>query len=438
MTPLARIHLDPIGGLAGDMFAAALADAFPQMVPGLMAELAKLRPGPRGGDDEARIRFLPHTDAILRGLRFEVDAGPHHHAPHGHAHGEAHAHLHVPHRRIREQLAAAKLQPQVLEHALALFQLLAEAEGEVHGIAPEEVEFHEVGAFDSIVDFVAAAFFIANLAPARWSIGALPLGGGRVKTAHGVLPVPAPATTLLLQGLEVIDDGVGGERVTPTGAAIARYLHRGQTLYFTDGNVPASEKKSLSPVVVAAVGNGFGTRTLAGMPNVVRCIAFAPASEVPAPLDEDIATITFEVDDQTAEDLAVAIERIREAPGVLDASQVAVYGKKNRLATQVQVLARPGAADAVADLCLAQTTTLGVRIARAWRRTLPRAMVETSGGIRVKVAERPGGKPTAKAEMEDIARVAGDRSQRQEARTRAESQALDMTRIHEPHDRRDD
>ena len=435
MTPLDRIHLDPIGGLAGDMFAAAMADAFPELVPGLMAELAKLAPRrglPAGAlvgggeDTSARVRFLPHADATLRGLRFVVDD----HCDHGHHH--------VPHRRIREQLVAAKLQPKVLEHALALFRLLAEAEGQVHGVAPEEVEFHEVGAFDSIVDFVAAAFFIAHLAPQRWSVGPLPLGGGRVKTAHGVLPVPAPATTLLMQGLEVIDDGIGGERVTPTGAAIARYLNRGQTLYSGEGNVSRNEIKSLSPVVVAATGNGFGTRTLPGMPNVVRCLAFTPAEGVPGPLDEEIAALTFEIDDQTAEDLAVAIERIREAPGVLDACQIPVYGKKNRLATQVQVLARPDAADAVADLCLAQTTTLGVRIARVWRRTLPRAVVETSGGVRVKVAERPGGQLTAKAEMEDIARAGGDRTQRREARKSAESQALDMTRLHEPRDRRDD
>lgn len=426
MTPLARIHLDPLGGLAGDMFVAAMADAFPELVPGLMAELEKLGPR-RRGDDATHVRFIPHADAPLRGLRFIVDD------PGGHGH-----HHHVPHRRIREQLAAAKLQPKVLEHALGLFQLLAEAEGQVHGVSPEEVEFHEVGAFDSIVDFVAAAFFIAHLAPERWSFGPLPLGGGRVKTAHGILPVPAPATTLLLQGLEVIDDGVGGERVTPTGAAIARYLHRGQTLYSAEGNVPRNEIKSLSPVVVAATGNGFGTRTLPGMANVVRCVAFTHAAGVPAPLDEEIAAIAFEIDDQTAEDLAVAIERIREAPGVLDVAQVAIYGKKNRLATQVQVLARLEAADAVADLCLAQTTTLGVRIARVRRRTLPRAVVETTGNVRVKVAERPGGQLTAKAEMDDVASAASDRTQRQDARARAEAQALDMTRLHGLHDRHDD
>lgn len=425
MTPLARIHLDPIGGLAGDMFAAAMADAFPELVPELMEELDKLSLSPLGEGRGEDIHFVPHSDTTLRGLRFVV-------AEHG-AHGHHH---HVPHRRIREQLAAAKLQPVVLEHALELFQLLAEAEGRVHGVSPEEVEFHEVGAFDSIVDFVAAAFFIAHLAPERWSVGPLPLGSGRVKTAHGVLPVPAPATTLLLQGLEVIDDGIGGERVTPTGAAIARYLHRGQTLHSAEGSVSRNDMKSLSPVVVAATGNGFGTRTLPGIPNAVRCIAFTHSARAPTPLDEEIAALTFEIDDQTAEDLAVAIERIREAPGVLDACQLPVYGKKGRLATQVQVLARLEAGDAIADLCLAQTTTLGVRIARVRRRALARSVVETCG-VRVKVAERPGGERTAKAEMEDIARAAGDRTQRQEARRRAESQALDTTRIHEPGDRGD-
>jgi pyridinium-3,5-bisthiocarboxylic acid mononucleotide nickel chelatase len=431
---LASIHLDPVGGLAGDMFVAAMADAFPELVAGLMDELGKLQKSSlcptlshKAGAGEG-IHFVPHTDATLRGLRFEADDA-----------SEAHAHRHVPYRHIREQLRAAGLQPKVLEHALGLFSMLAEAEAQVHGVESEAVEFHEVGAWDSIVDFVAAAWFIAALAPARWSIAPLPLGGGRVKTVHGLLPVPAPATALLLRGLDVIDDGIGGERVTPTGAAIARYLHRGQTLYSSMRDVPEHEIKSLSPVVLAAIGHGFGTRTLPGVPNMVRCLAFTHAAGMPAPLDEEIAMLQFEIDDQTAEDLAAALDRIRQAPGVLDASQVAVYGKKNRLATQVQVLARPEAVDAVADLCLAQTTTLGVRIARAWRRTAARTEVQAAlpEPVRVKVAERPSG-ITAKAEMDDVARIAADRTQREEVRRRAESQALETTRLHDPRDRRDD
>ena len=411
MSAIVHVHLDPIGGIAGDMFAAALADAFPALVPGLMAQVAKLSaPGPA----EARARFEPHADAVLHGQRFVVDASDiEAHRSRHHGDGHAHDHLHVPHREIQARLRRAALDPEVLHHALALFALLAEVEGTVHGIAPGDVAFHEVGAWDSVVDFVAAAYFIAALAPARWSCAPLPLGGGRVKTAHGVLPVPAPATARLLEGLAVIDDGIPGERVTPTGATIARYL--------ADGfGVPGGDRE---PRVVACTGHGFGTAKLPGMANVLRCIGFS-AGEAGSPSDEPIALLQFEIDDQTAEDLAVALDRIREMPGTLDVCQVAAYGKKGRLATQVQVLTRVEAADAVADACLAQTTTLGVRLSRLQRRRIPRHEME-SGAVRVKLARRPGGEVTGKAEMDDLAAIPGGRAAREAARRRAESQALD-------------
>lgn len=426
MTRLARIHLDPVGGIAGDMFCAALADAFPERVPGLLAQLARIRPA-HGGASPA-FRLPVHADGALAGRRFEVDDGGARTPPHAHGPGRGPSHGHVAHREIRGRLAAAGLDPGVLAHALALFAVLAEAEAQVHGVAADDVEFHEVGALDSIADFVAAGYFIATLAPNRWTCAPLPLGGGRVKTAHGVLPVPAPATALLLRGLEVIDDGVAGERVTPTGAAIARYLCGGQC--------PRPSTASL-PQILAATGHGFGSREIPGMPNVLRCVAFTQAARASAPADEEVATLQFEIDDQTAEDLALALDRIREAPGVLDASQLPVFGKKGRLATQVQVLARPEAAAAVADLCLGQTTTLGVRIARAWRRTAARAMVETAvpEPVRVKVAQRPDGKVTAKAEIDDLARIPGGRARREAARRRAQARALEPANPHEPGDR---
>ena len=118
------------------------------------------------------------------------------------------------------------LDPAVRRRALAIFSLLAEAEARVHGCAVEDVLFHEVGAWDSIADIVSAAFLIEESAATNWTVGAIPLGAGRVHTAHGLLPVPAPATALLLEGFPFIDDGVGGERVTPTGAAIVRQRFR--------------------------------------------------------------------------------------------------------------------------------------------------------------------------------------------------------------------
>lgn len=425
MARYARIHLDPIGGIAGDMFVAAMADAFPEHVTGLMAELANLS---RSREGVNSISFIPHSDGILHGRRFQVEEPPGdiEARTHDHGDGKVHGHLHVPHRQIRALLLTAGLDPATLKHSLALFELLAEAEGAVHGIGPDEVAFHEVGAWDSIVDFVAAAYFIAATAPRRWTVGLLPLCRGRVKTAHGVLPLPAPATTWLLEGLEMVDDGVGGERVTPTGAAIVRYL-----CHPREGGGPISSARG--PITIAANGHGFGTRTLPGMPNILRVLAFADSPALPRPIDEEIATLEFEIDDQSAEDLAVALDRIRAAAGVLDASQAPVVGKKGRLATRVQVLARLEAADAVADACLAQTTTLGVRIARVMRRVAPRASVETQAGVRVKVASRPSGEMTAKAEMDDLARLPGGRVERENARRRAEDEALKAT----DHDRRE-
>ena len=412
MIPLAHIHLDPIGGIAGDMFVAAMADAFPEHVPGMLAELAKLR-----GDGRVEVR--PHSDGLLHGRRFHVEdpaSDVQARSIRDHGDGYVHDHMHVPHKEIRATLLTAGLDPATLKHALALFELLAQAEGAVHGVGPEDVAFHEVGAWDSIVDFVAAAYLIAAVAPRSWSIGVLPLGGGRVKTEHGILPLPAPATTWLLAGFPVIDDGVGGERVTPTGATIARYLCRDR---------PPGDGRG--PTCIAATGHGFGTMKLRGMPNMLRVLAFADAPALPQPLDEEIVTLEFEVDDQSAEDLAVGLDRLRATAGVLDASQAPVVGKKGRLATRVQVLARLDAADAVADQCLAQTTTLGVRIARVMRRVAPRASVQTADGVRVKVASRPAGEMTAKAEMDDIARVPGGRIEREHARRQAEDEALKAT-----------
>ncbi len=388
-----RIHLDPLGGIAGDMFVAALGDAIPDAANAALAEVAKLA-WPRG----ASVRFAEHRGGALRGRRFLVDA------PH------EHGHHHATWRDIRAMLQGSSLAEGTKRHALAIFALLADAEGQVHGIAADEVGFHEVGAWDSIVDIVAAACLVDQLSPRCWTWSALPLGGGRVKTQHGLLPVPAPATALLLKGMDMIDDGVPGERVTPTGAAILRHL---ATIGGT--RVAGLER-------IAATGIGFGMREMEDLPNIVRCLAYE-AVPAGATRDETIATLQFEVDDQAAEDLGVALDRIRAVPGVLEVYQAPVFAKKGRLATQVQVLARTEAADAVAQTCFEQTTTLGLRIAEQRRRVLARSEV-TVDGLRVKLARRPSGTRTAKAESDDLAALPGDRAAREAARRRAEDAAL--------------
>ena len=494
-----HIHLDPVGGVAGDMFAAALLDAFPERAETLAAVLAESRL-----HEIVTVRSERYTDGVLQGRRFhaapasgvvqghdsdhprhhehpedagqdpghggepapgrdrayghahgrddpddpgarpsprgsseggsdhtepteshrgrERRAGHHDHGDgHDHDHGLTHAHPrhHVRghdhgHRRftdIRAWLRESGLATPVAKRADAIFAVLAEAEAEVHGIPVADVTFHEVGAWDSIADIVCAAWLVDSLEPVTWSCAPLPLGGGRVRTAHGMLPVPAPATALLLRGFPTFHDGVDGERVTPTGAAILRHLE------------PAFEPAGLAGRI-SRTGHGFGSRRLPGMSNVLRALVLDPAGTEVAWREETIGVCSFEVDDQSAEDLAVGLERLREDEHVLDVVQTPVFGKKGRLAASVRVLARPGSREPVIARCFAETTTLGVRWQAVRRAALVReeAVTEDAGGaIRIKRARRPGGDVTVKAEMEDLADANGGRAAREERRRRAES-----------------
>jgi uncharacterized protein (DUF111 family) len=278
-------------------------------------------------------------------------------------------------------------------HALGIFGALAEAEAKVHGIDPAHVAFHEVGAADSIADIVAAAWLIDAIGPASWSTSPLPLGSGTVMTAHGRLPVPAPATALLLAGLPMHDDGIAGERVTPTGAAILRYLGCGDR--------PGGLR-------MGATGIGFGTRLLPGISNCLRLLVFDRSEESacgPSVPHRSLLVVSFEVDDQSPEDLATGIDRLRAMTEVHDVLTMPAFGKKGRMAMHVQVLASAVAEEVVVAACFAQTTTIGLRTQMVSARALPRriAPIETGHGpIRVKLVERPGGM-TAKAELDDLA-----------------------------------
>ena len=431
-----HIHLDPVGGVAGDMFAAALLDAFPERAEPLAAGLAEC-----GLHEIVRVRSEPFTDGILRGRRFHTAPAPgdghgrvHHHG-HGHDSGthsrpeataegddgpagsehegghRGHDHTHRRFADIRAWLGECGLSGAVAERAASIFTVLAEAEAQVHGIAVADVTFHEVGAWDSIADVVCAAWLIDSLEPASWSCAPLPLGGGQVRTAHGMLPVPAPATALLLRGFPSRHDGVEGERVTPTGAAILRHLEPAFDLAGLEGRI-------------ARTGHGFGSRRLPGMSNVLRALVLDPIRKEGAWREETVGVCSFEVDDQTAEDLAVGLDRLRATDGVLDVVQTPALGKKGRMVASVRVLARPGARERVIERCFAETATLGVRWQSVRRAALEReeAAIDVGGdSIRIKRTHRPEGEVTIKAEMDDLAIAAGGRAEREETRKRAES-----------------
>lgn len=406
---IVHLHLDPVGGIAGDVFVAALLDALPELEPTVVSLLDAIDL-PNGVAAERR----DHTDGILTGSRFVVDvpALPHEHGPHDepdhdgprrheHHHGrdgdhdddhEQRGHRHVG--DILDWLQSSVADAGVLARAIDIFEILAVAEATIHGTDPTDVSFHEIGAWDSIVDIVAAATVIEHSGATSWSVGPLPTGSGRVASAHGLLPVPAPAVVLLLEGFVVFDDGRPGERVTPTGAAILRHLR-------------AVSAPPATPMIQGRTGSGFGTKRFEGIANIVRVRELCPVGATApsmTPTTDEVAVIEFEIDDQGAEDLAVGLDHLRADPGVLDVVQTPGTGKRGRMVAQVRLLVEPADATAIIDRCFAETTTLGVRVTTVERRILPRTSVEADGR-QVKLARRPGAGSatvTAKTEIADV------------------------------------
>ncbi len=364
-----HVHLDPVGGIAGDMFIAAILDCRPDLESGLEDVLTALRL-----ENTPRIGRHAYDNGVLTGSQFHVDAP------------NRTGHHHTQFRTIRSMLNASGLASGVRSRAMDIFEHLARAEAEVHGHEIDDVTFHEVGALDSIVDIVIAAHLIEKLNANQWSVAPIPIGSGRISSQHGTLPIPAPATLLLLENLTVFDDGVKGERITPTGAAILRHLA-------PTGTGPVEQMRLNSS------GTGFGTLELPDIPNILRVMLLEQPIEWTV---DQVTVFTFEIDDQTPEDLAIGLDNLRNLAGVLEVNVTQVSTKKGRQANRVQVLGEPNAEDAVFDCCFAQTTTLGVRYQRTRRRILNREQKQV-GPVGVKIVRRPSG-ITAKAEMQDLAK----------------------------------
>jgi uncharacterized protein (TIGR00299 family) protein len=309
---------------------------------------------------------------------------------------------------ILEILEKAKLATRVRERAAAIFRKLGEAEASVHDVPIEKIHFHEVGAVDAIVDIVGACIGFEALGIEKFACSALNVGGGTAKMAHGVLPVPAPATANLLMGKPTYSNGVQKELVTPTGAAIVA------TLCEEFGPQPAMS--------VNAIGYGAGTADLEEQPNVLRIMVGeeteknaqagmpfeAQGKPGPQGFDEEIAVIEANLDDMNPQIYGYFLEKALAA-GALDVYTTAVQMKKNRPGVLLTVLCKPGDVQSLMGLIFAETTTFGARTYRAQRRALPREWVDVAtrfGSVRIKVSRLNGKVLHAAPEFEDCKRLA--------------------------------
>jgi uncharacterized protein (TIGR00299 family) protein len=291
---------------------------------------------------------------------------------------------------IRRLLDRARLAPAVRDRAQAIFAALADAEARVHGVPLEKVHFHEVGAVDAIVDVTGAALALEQLGVHRVTASPVALGHGTVETSHGRLPLPAPATLLLLEGLPTVPAHVAWETVTPTGAAILRTV--------VDGFGP------LPAMTIGRVGHGAGDDRPGPMPNVLRAVL---GRRDGSRLDR-VVCLETNLDDLSPEHFDHVMDRLFEA-GALDVSLQAVQGKKNRPAFLLRALTRPSGRLPVADVLFAETTTLGVRVAECDRLVLEREVRRVAtpyGPIAVKFVRAPDGRIEPSAEYDDCKRAA--------------------------------
>ncbi|HEX2781637.1 MAG TPA: nickel pincer cofactor biosynthesis protein LarC [Gemmatimonadaceae bacterium] len=363
---------DPFSGISGDMTLGALLDV------GLPADWLRALPTTLGlADVGVRIRDVRRAEIACRKVDFDIPPQPHGRGI----------------REIRALVAAAAVPDSVRRLADECFTAIARCEGEIHGMEPEDVHLHEVGAVDAILDVVGSIWGFHELGVTDAYAGRVSLGDGTVRAAHGVLPVPAPATLKLLEGIAVKPGPDGaGELVTPTGAALLRVLTRGRT---TPEYIPLRS------------GFGAGSKDFPDRANALRLILAEPATPSRAHV-RGLVLLAADVDDMSPEHLAAAADAIRAA-GALDVTLAPIVMKKGRAGSRIEVLSDPGSADELERRLLTDTTSIGVRRTTVQRTALPRETIEVDvmgHTIPVKIVIRPDGTRTAKPEHDHVARVA--------------------------------
>jgi len=343
-------YLDAFSGISGDMTVGALVDAGADRTI-LVQALDSLGTG-------ARFRIEKTTRRGIAASKFHVHGGD----------AKNHRHLH----NILEMIDKSRASERAKRNATAVFEHLGQAEAKVHDMPLAKVHFHEVGAVDSICDIVGACAGFDLLGIDQIYSSPLNVGSGTVKTEHGVLPVPAPATAELLAGKPIYARGPSLELTTPTGAAIASTL--------------AVDFGALPPMRIKATGYGAGDKDFPEHANVLRVIVGESTGAEEA---TTVAVLEANIDDSTPQVLGYAMERLLEA-GALDVTLESLLMKKNRPGTLLRVIAKPEHRETMAQIIFAETSTLGLRIHSAERRVKARHCVEVAipqGKVKIKIAD---------------------------------------------------
>lgn len=376
------LYLDCSMGAAGDMLMAALLELLDDREAFLREMTALGLPGVElsAQRTEKCGIFGTHMRVLVHG---EEEGHPHAH-PAGHSHSHHH---HTSLHEIEHLIDCLSLPQPVRNDARAVYAQLAEAESAVHGVPVDQIHFHEVGTLDALCDVVGVCLLMHRLSPERVCASAVNTGCGQVRCAHGILPVPAPATARLLTGIPTYGGTIQSELCTPTGAALLRHF--------------VSSFGTQPPMRVEKIGYGMGTKDFAAA-NCLR--AMLGTAEGAA---DEVWELSCQLDDMTAEELGFAMERLFAA-GALDVYTTPIGMKKNRPGTLLTCLCHEDAHEALLRAIFHHTTTLGVRETRCARRTLARTecTVQTDcGAVRIKRAEGYG-TARQKAEFEDLARIA--------------------------------
>jgi pyridinium-3,5-bisthiocarboxylic acid mononucleotide nickel chelatase len=384
------LYFDCFSGISGDMAIGALLDAGLPLAE-LQRALGSLALG------EAHVHARKVLRAGVSATKFSVHEHQHDDADHAHDHSHDQPHSHAgshPHRHLSaifKMIDRSALSASGRERARAMFQRLGEAEAAIHQMPVEKVHLHEVGALDSIIDIVGIVFAMEWAGADQVVCSPLNVGGGMVQSAHGLFPVPAPATLKILGGAPVYSGTVQKELVTPTGALIAT------TYAASFGSIPAMS--------IERIGYGAGDRDDPVTPNVLRVLIGTAAQPSTR---ERVTVIECEIDDMNPQIFGVAMDRLYAA-GALEVFYVPVQMKKNRPGTLLTVIAPPEKRSELADVIFRETTTIGLRHGEVEREVLAREIVEVTtpiGTVRFKIAHRGGRVVNATPEFDDCARLA--------------------------------